>query len=214
MPGPLERRFRDSTRGRIVDLLRGASQTVDELAAALALTDNAVRAHLATLERDGLVMQEGTRKGLAGKPAVIYALAPNASALLSRAYAPLLAAILAELDERLSADARRTLMNAAGRRLAAAHRKPAGSLRDRVEAGARLLVELGGIATAERQNDRWVIAGVSGGCPLATVVSDHRDACGAVESLLSDYIGVPVVEKCARGGRAPACRFEVDRTTA
>lgn len=52
-------RFFASTRGRIVTLLRHSSHTVEELAEALDLTDNAVRAHLATLERDGVVQQRG-----------------------------------------------------------------------------------------------------------------------------------------------------------
>jgi predicted ArsR family transcriptional regulator len=47
-------RILKSTRGRILDLLRAKEQTVNELAAALELTDNAVRAHLLSLERDGL----------------------------------------------------------------------------------------------------------------------------------------------------------------
>ena len=46
----------------MVQLLRRASRTVEELAQALGLTDNAVRAHLATLERDGLVRQGGLRR--------------------------------------------------------------------------------------------------------------------------------------------------------
>jgi predicted ArsR family transcriptional regulator len=48
-------RFLDSTRGQILALLRVESCTVNELAAALKLTDNAVRAHLISLERDGLI---------------------------------------------------------------------------------------------------------------------------------------------------------------
>ena len=51
----------DSTRGRIFALLRVQSCTVNELAAALKLTDNAVRAHLISLERDGLIQREGSR---------------------------------------------------------------------------------------------------------------------------------------------------------
>ena len=57
---PLSRsdeRFFASTRGQIVTLLRRALRTVDELAGELGLTDNAIRAHLAALERDGLVTQ-------------------------------------------------------------------------------------------------------------------------------------------------------------
>ena len=55
-------RFFDSTRGKIVILLRHDLHTVSELAKALNLTDNAVRAHLATLEGDGLVRRSGERR--------------------------------------------------------------------------------------------------------------------------------------------------------
>ena len=51
----LGRRFLESTRGQVVLLLRRGARTVEELAQALGLTDNAVRSHLAALERDGLV---------------------------------------------------------------------------------------------------------------------------------------------------------------
>src|SRR5947199_4755730 len=53
-----ERLFK-STRGKILDLLRTRERTVNELAAELRLTDNAVRAHLASLERDKLGSQSG-----------------------------------------------------------------------------------------------------------------------------------------------------------
>jgi predicted ArsR family transcriptional regulator len=48
MLDPREReidRFFESTRGRIVTLLRRTAMTTEELAKALGLTDNAVRAH-------------------------------------------------------------------------------------------------------------------------------------------------------------------------
>src|SRR5574340_12073 len=55
-------RFMTSTRGRLLSLLRRQAHTVEELAQRLGLSDNAVRAHLATLERDGLVEQRGVRR--------------------------------------------------------------------------------------------------------------------------------------------------------
>src|SRR6266496_4119842 len=77
-------RFFASTRGRIVTLLRRNSRTVEELAQELTLTDNAVRAHLATLERDGIVQQRGVRRG-SGKPSYIYDLTPEAEYLFPKA---------------------------------------------------------------------------------------------------------------------------------
>jgi predicted ArsR family transcriptional regulator len=60
---PWRRRFFATTRGRLVALLRRREHTVVELG----VTDNAIRAQLTGLERDGLVEQRGVRRG-AGKP--------------------------------------------------------------------------------------------------------------------------------------------------
>jgi predicted ArsR family transcriptional regulator len=49
--GGRDERFFASLRGQVVTLLRHGDQTVEELAQALGLTDNAVPAHLVTLER-------------------------------------------------------------------------------------------------------------------------------------------------------------------
>src|SRR2546429_1867476 len=96
-------RFFASTRGKIVTLLRRTSRTVEELAQALDLTDNAVRAQLATLERDGLVQQHGRRRS-SSKPASVYDLTPAAEELFSKAYGPVLRQLLDELNERMTAE--------------------------------------------------------------------------------------------------------------
>ena len=50
-----------ATRGRIIGILRRGEQSVDELAAELGVTDNAIRAQLETLEREGVVHQSRVR---------------------------------------------------------------------------------------------------------------------------------------------------------
>ena len=88
------KRIWDSTRGRIVSLLRQRQRTVEELAAELGVTDNAIRAQLGALERDGLVRAAGSRKPpAAGKPAILYDVPLEADpAVLARAgRSPLLA---------------------------------------------------------------------------------------------------------------------------
>ena len=118
MPTGFSKHFMETTRGQVLGLLRRGSRTVDELAAGLGLTDNAIRAHLATLERDGLVRQEGQRRGpKAGKPALVYEPTPEAELRLSRAYAPVLAALLEELVDRLPDQETESLLAAVGRRL-------------------------------------------------------------------------------------------------
>jgi DNA-binding CsgD family transcriptional regulator len=55
----LDRMFFESTRGKIITLLRRSGCTVEDLARELGLTDNGVRAHLATLEREGALVIRG-----------------------------------------------------------------------------------------------------------------------------------------------------------
>src|SRR5437764_12716002 len=94
-------RFWTSTRGRVILLLRRERRTVKELAEALALTDNAVRAHLTALERDGLVRQSGSRPGRR-KPNVIYDLTAQAEHLFPKVYGLILRHVLDVPKERLS----------------------------------------------------------------------------------------------------------------
>ena len=134
MPTGFSKHFMETTRGQVLGLLRRGSRTVDELAAGLGLTDNAIRAHLATLERDGLVRQEGQRRGpKAGKPALVYEPTPEAELRLSRAYAPVLAALLEELVDRLPDQETESLLAAVGRRLAAAVPRREAALEGRAE---------------------------------------------------------------------------------
>ena len=95
------KRLLASTRGKILALLRSENRTVNELAAALLLTDNAVRGHLLSLERDGLVQQQGTRPGKR-KPHATYGLSTEAERVFPKAYGTLLAHFVTVLSNRLA----------------------------------------------------------------------------------------------------------------
>lgn len=201
-----EREYGSTTRGHIVTLLRGGERSVDELAGELGLTDNAVRAHLVILQREQLVVAVGVRReGAVGKPASVYAIAPDAQPLFSRAYSPLLAALLAELRTHKTPDAMKRLLQRAGHRMAPP--EPArGSLDARVRAGSDLLNELGGSTDVARDADGFVIRGH--GCPLSEAVVACPETCQAVEQMLTEMTGTRVVESCDRDG-PPNCQFRV-----
>jgi predicted ArsR family transcriptional regulator len=77
--------FLASAKGRVLERLRRAPQTVDELASSLGVTRNAVRSHLIALERDGVVRLSGVRRG-ARRPSYTYRLAPGAETLFCQGY--------------------------------------------------------------------------------------------------------------------------------
>ena len=205
MAGRWDQRFFASTRGRIVALLRRASRTVEELAQALGLTDNAIRAHLASLERDGLVRQEGVRRGVR-KPSYAYDLTPEADRLFPKPYAPVLGQLLDVLAERLEPAEVEALLRAVGRRLVAGQAAGPHDLRARLDVAVAALNELGGLAELEEDEGAFVIRGYS--CPLAAVTPGRPAVCKLAETLVAEVVGVPVRECCDRGER-PRCQFEI-----
>ena len=200
------KRFQESTRGRVVELLRYRSRTVEDLAQELGLTDNAVRTHLATLERDGIVRQEGVRRNVgAGKPAWIYGIAPEAEATFSHAYVPVLLALLEEIASSQTPEQFDATMRAVGRRLAGPL-SLAPEKQARVQAAVTLLQDLGALAEVTEDNGRLEFQGH--GCVIGAAVTHHPAICHAVETLLETILGEPVQEYCDRGSR-PNCRFVV-----
>jgi predicted ArsR family transcriptional regulator len=203
-----DEKFFESTRGQIVVLLRRSNRTVEDLARALDLTDNGVRAHLAVLERDGIVRQRGSvRRGSGGgKPAYVYELTHEAEDLFPKAYEPTLRRLLDILSDQLGPEESEALLRSVGRRLAGEHSTRADGAHARLESAVEVLNELGGLAELEERDGAVVIRGYS--CPLAGVTPDHPEVCRMAETLIAELAGVPVRERCDRGER-PRCCFEI-----
>jgi DeoR family suf operon transcriptional repressor len=204
-----DQRFFQSTRGKIVTMLRRSKCTVEDLARALDLTDNGVRTHLGVLERDGIVVQRGslrrTRSG-GGKPAYVYELTQEGEQLFAKAYQPTLGRLLDVLCERLGLEEWEALLRSVGRRLAEEHSRRVDGAHARLEMAVEVLNELGGLAELEEQDGTLVIRGYS--CPLAAVTPDHPEVCRMAEALVAEVAGVCVQEHCERSER-PRCCFEV-----
>jgi predicted ArsR family transcriptional regulator len=203
----LGERFFESTRGRIVSLLRGETLTVNELAEQLQLTDNAVRAHLLTLERDGLIKQSGVRRGFR-KPHFAYKLTHEAETLFPKAYDLVLNALINVLQERLNPKAVADILRQVGLSLAARQSTVKGSLENRARGAVKALEALGGSARIEKEQKKLIIR--SGSCPLAAAVSEHPEVCQLAEALMTEIVGSPVRERCDRDG-PPQCRFEIQK---
>lgn len=208
----LGNRFFDSTRGRIVALLRRGTRTVDELAESLGLTDNAVRTQLAALERDGLARSAGAKRvGDARKPSVLYEIPVESEPALSSAYAPVLTALVATIAAELPAERVEQLMRETGRRIAReSGLEGSGSTLKRARLAADVLTALGGDLEVERV--RGVVHLRGFGCPLSATVAGQPSICSAVETLVAELTGEPVRECCQHGER-PRCGFAIGERT-
>jgi len=207
----LRQQLLDTSRGRIVALLRDGGRTVEDVAKKLGLTSSAVRIQMAAMERDGVVKRVGKKPG-ATRPSLVYELTPEIEQLLSKAYVPLLMHLVDVFAEALPAEQVETLLRTTGTALAKElprEKRVSGDLDSRVAAASQLLNEHLGALTRVESNGSLVIRGA--GCPLAAISGKHRGICLAMESLVAEIIGVPVRECCDREER-PRCCFEVART--
>lgn len=207
----LNDKFFESTRGRIVLELRTGLKTVNELAAALGLTDNAIRANLLTLERDRLIALSGSIRGHR-KPHFAYALTDEARELFPKAYDSLLNALLFELKSKLNPGALLESLRSVGRRIGrAAKNGHEASLDARVSDSIAKLEELGGAARARKEDGKVIIS--SDSCPFAEAVLEHAEVCQVAEAMIEEMVGEPVKEICDRTGR-PKCCFEIRPSSA
>lgn len=189
------------TQTKLLALLRRGPHTIDSLARALNLTDNAVRSHIAVLSGHGIVADVGAQRDTGGKPARLYALSAQGAEIFPKAYAPVLKGLIAEIARRHGSKRASDLVRAIGTDLAA------GAKATGVNAAADFLRSLGGDVDVERTADGWRLQGYA--CPLSAVTRDHPEACELARTLVEEIAGAPVTECCQRGP-LPRCGFSIE----
>lgn len=203
----LDTRFFESTRGQIVMLLRMSTMTVNELADRLKLTDNAIRSHLMSLERDRLVEQKGLIKGIR-KPHYAYGLTEEARHLFPKPYAFLFNKLIGVLKKSLSAANVVIMLRDIGHGIGDENSSDNGADFDaRVSESLKALEILGGAAKVVRENGKVTIK--SENCPFNEAVSEHPEVCKIAESMIEEIMGRTVREVCDRKS-SPKCYFEID----
>ena len=190
----------------LLGFLCTGDRTAAEVATALGMSANGARWHLARLEEEGLVEYVGVR-GDIGKPARVYRISDAGSARLSKAYVPLLGALLDAIEERVEPEVARTLMEDAARRVAASLSPHEADEPSAAEAVAAVLRQLGGVGVRVEANG---VARVRAACcPLRAVTTGRPGLCRAVAAVVGERVGAPVRAACDTGLHA-ACDLSVD----
>jgi predicted ArsR family transcriptional regulator len=207
-----EARFFQSTRGRIVESLqRHGPQTVAELAAGHRLTHNAIRQHLARLERDGLVAEASERRGPT-KPSLVFSLTTEGRRLFPQRYSTLLNAVLEEIAASQGPDKVKELFHNIGQRSARkyAPRFAGKTPEERVAELTAILREQGVVADYEPTSDGFVLREHT--CPFRDTVATHPEVCTVVHTLMEEVLPGKAEQhqSIARGDEA--CEFSIPAT--
>jgi len=189
----------------VLSRLRHGAMTVEDLARALKLTNNAVRNQLRKLQEADFVTAFGKRPS-ASKPSTLYAITLQGQIQFSTLYLPILMQFLEVAEGRCSGTQLDTLMLETGESLARRYPKPSGPLKRRAQSAAGLLRSFGGVAEVTTRDGVLVIR--SRACPIAALTSENGAACRVLEGFLERHIAAAVTV-CCNLEEEPQCCFEV-----
>ena len=122
-------------------------------------------------------------------------------------YVPVLTQFLQTAEEECSREDLLGFMTETGKALGKRYAKPAGSIRARTNAAARLIKTLGGLPQVRSRDGAVVIESL--GCPLSALTSENAAACRVLEGLVTEFVGAQA-RTCCVLDPVPRCCFQID----
>jgi len=197
------------TRQQILSILRErGSATVDDLATSLDLTPITVRHHLAILLGEGYLTAQQVRRKV-GRPHYVYSLTEKASDLFPQGYHLLTDRLLEELKAMVGDEGMNVLLTRLADKLAATIGPQVGdgTLEERLNEAARLLVKEGFLAKWEKTQDGYIFYELN--CPYRRVIQHHPEVCTMDQHFLSRVLHISVEKiDCIVGG-GERCTYKV-----
>ena len=181
-----------STRRQLLHLLKTKGEScVQDLSGTLGITAMAVRRHLHTLQRDGLVRVSLVRRTV-GRPSYRYSLTERAQEMFPRNYAQLTLDLLDELQAMAGTGSVDRLFAARREKLEARYRermrgKP---LREKVAELAAIQNASGYMAEWDEDRDGFRLYEYN--CPVAAVANQYRQACRCERELFASLLDADV----------------------
>ncbi len=180
------------TRQQIMTILKEKGQaTVDALAVDLALTPITVRHHLSILLGEGYLSAQQVRRKV-GRPHYVYSLTDKASDLFPQGYHLLTDRLLDEVKRMVGVQGTREILARLADKLAASIGPQVGNgtLEERLDQAARLLVAEGFLARWEKTADGYVFHELN--CPYRRVIQHHPEVCAMDQRFLSEVLHISV----------------------
>jgi predicted ArsR family transcriptional regulator len=192
-----------STRKVLLTIMKTkGSLSVNEMAKALGITEMAIRRHLNTLERDGLIESKLIRQAM-GRPMHLYSLTLLADDLFPKNYHQLTLELLGELETEENNNPVGQLFEGRKQKLLQKYkgRMEGKSLVDRVAELADIQNNNGYMVKWETDDTgKYVFTEYN--CPIAQVAKQYNEACHCELSLFQNLLGAEVerTECLTKGG--------------
>lgn len=204
-----------SRQEQIMTLLLNASSglSIDDMAAKLDISRNAVKQHLVVLEKQQLV-KEGILTSTGGRPARCYALTEQGVNHFPKQYAWFCNLLLNDLAAEMTPESLEKMMWNMGVKLANSLAPQFGhkNTQQKLEALVELMQSLGYHAELEQQEGGQRIKAVN--CVYHDLAQQHPALCHFDQALITTLLEKPVEQISCMAKKDCACRFNIARSSA
>lgn len=200
------------TREHMLHLLKTRGPlTAKEMSNELHITEMAVRRHLGTLERDGLIVPKLQRQTM-GRPTTLYALTELAEGMFPKTYHKVALDLLGELAEEAGEEMIGKLFQRRKLKLMRSYepKMNAQDLKGKVKLLTHMQNENGYMAEyEEEENGQFVLKEFN--CPIFQVAHTYNTACHCELELFEELLGAKVTrtECLANGGGC--CTYRISQ---
>lgn len=184
-----------------------AGMTAEELSAQLAITRNAVRQHLATLENDGLV-KKGVTRASGGRPEQLYVLTGKGHECFPRQYVWLAQLLLESVQQEAGVDGLGERLSAMGAKVGTqlrAQHPELVSRGERIQKLSDIMEQLGYDARTPGGNADVIEAD---NCVFHTLALTNPNICQFDLALLSAFTGGKIDHQECMAKGDNICRFK------
>src|SRR5579864_9375366 len=193
----------------VLELLRRKGRrSAETIATDLGRTPNAVRQHLANLERDGYVVSQPERSGR-GRPALLFALTERADSVFPKRYGQLATMVLQEVREMGGEDALDEIFARVAARHASVIERDIEGL-DFDQKLSRVVAWIGRAGTlAEQTETEEGVKVTIHNCPFRNTALKFPQVCTITPHLMSQLLGTAISQADSIHRHDPYCSFVV-----
>lgn len=193
-----------STRDRILQMMKTSGPlSTKEITGQLGITEMAVRRHLGTMERDGLIESKMVRQTL-GRPTTVYGLTELAEGLFPKKYHTLTLDLLDELEQEYGEETVNRLFDRRKDKLNRQYEADmqGKDLLEKVQRLAEIQNENGYMTECETQEDGHFVL-MEHNCPISQIANRYNHACECELKLFESLLDAKVerTECLAQEGR-------------
>ncbi|GAB6989627.1 helix-turn-helix transcriptional regulator [Paenibacillus pini] len=189
----MEQQLDISTRDKILQMLKTKGElSAKDITEQIGITSMAIRRHINTLEKEGLIESKTIRQPM-GRPTAIYRLTEQAEGFFPNKYFALTLDLLGELEEDAGKEMVHHLFDRRGQSLLRKHgdKMHGKPFAEKVEMLAEIQNESGYMVHLEKKTeDEYTL--LEHNCPISQIAKKYNHACACEMKLFESLLGAEV----------------------